>query len=107
MKLLISGTVFALALATAPMMMTAPAAAAVDFSVSLGNAAFGYSDGYWDRDHRWHAWRSRDEQRYFQSHYGEHYVNSRHDRDHDQGWRNERWWDRDKDHDHDGDRDHH
>jgi hypothetical protein len=106
MKLLISGTLLAFALVTAPVITSPPAAAAVDFSISLGNAAFGFSDGYWDRDHQWHTWRSRDEQRYFQSHYGEHYVNARHDRDRDQGWRNERWWDRDRDGDRDRDRDH-
>jgi|SRR3954462_7799983 hypothetical protein len=80
----------------APVIATAPAMAAVDFSVSLGNAAYGYSDGYWDRDHRWHAWRNRDEARYFRDHYGEHYVDARHDRDRRdrlQGWRNDRWWD--------------
>ena len=107
MKHLFSGTLFALALATAPVITAAPAAAAVDFSVSLGNAAFGYSDGYWDRDHQWHTWRNRDEQRYFRTHYAEHYVNSKHDRDREhQGWREERWWDRagDRDRDHDGDR---
>ena len=105
MRQLIKGSLIAFALVTAPLITAAPAFAAVDFSLSLGNAAFGFSDGYWDRDHHWHAWRSRDEQRYFQTRYGEHYMAARHDRDRrdrDQGWRNERWWeqnqDRDRDH---------
>jgi len=95
MRHIIKGALIALALAGASVTASAPAVAAVDFSVSLGNAAFGYSDGYWDRDHRWHAWRNRQESQYFRDHYGEHYVASRHDRDRkdrDKGWRSERWW---------------
>jgi len=105
MRKLIQGSLIAFALVTAPLIASGPAFAAVDFSISLGNAAFGYSDGYWDRDHHWHTWRNKDEQRYFQTHYGDHYVGERHDRDRndrDQGWRSERWWehqqDRDRDH---------
>src|SRR5258705_13811106 len=74
MRHIIKGALIALALAGASVTASAPAVAAVDFSVSLGNAAFGYSDGYWDRDHRWHAWRNRQESQYFRDHYGEHYV---------------------------------
>jgi hypothetical protein len=92
-KHIIKGALIALALAGAPVIASAPATAAVDFSVSLGNAAFGYSDGYWDRDHHWHAWRNRAEANYFRSHYGDHYVAVRHDKDHKtMGWRDERWW---------------
>jgi hypothetical protein len=96
MKHFIKGALISLALAGAPIVATAPAFAAVDFSISLGNAAFGYSDGYWDRDHHFHAWRNAEEQRYFREHYGEHYVASRHDadrKDRDQGWHEtNRWW---------------
>jgi hypothetical protein len=94
-KHIIKGALIALALAAAPVITTTPAAAATDFSITLGNAAFGYSDGYWDRDHHWHNWRNKAESQYFREHYKEHYVASRHDRDrkdHDQGWRNEKWW---------------
>ena len=98
MKHLIQGALISLALAGSPIVAAAPAFAAVDFSISLGNAAFGYSDGYWDRDHHWHAWRNAEEQRYFRDHYREHYAGNRHDRDRndrDQGWReNNRWWER-------------
>lgn len=100
MRKLVQGSLIAFALVTAPLITAAPAFAAVDFSLSLGNAAFGFSDGYWDRDHHWHTWRNRDEQRYFQTHYGEHYMAERHDRDRrdrDQGWRNERWWEQNQD----------
>ena len=92
----IKSAFIALALIAAPVIASAPAAAAgVDFSVSLGNAAFGYSDGYWDRDHRWHTWRNKNEAQYFRTHNGEHYTGARHDKDRkdrDKGWRNERYW---------------
>jgi hypothetical protein len=97
MKHIIKAALIALALAGGPIVVSVPATAAVvDFSVTLGNAAFGYSDGYWDRDHHWHKWSNRAEAKYFRDHYNEHYVAVRHDhdrKDHDQGWRNERWWD--------------
>ena len=110
MKHIIKGALIALALAGAPIVASVPATAAVDFSISLGNAAFGYSDGYWDRDRHWHAWRNAEESEYFRTHYGEHYVAVRHDhdrKDRDQGWRNERWWDQGRDGDRNGDRDRH
>jgi hypothetical protein len=91
----IKGALIALALVAAPLSATAPATAAVNVAVSLGNAAFGYSDGYWDRDHQWHKWRNKAESQYFRTHYGEHYMAVRHDKDRkdrDKGWRNERWW---------------
>ena len=95
MKHVIKSALIALALAGAPLIVSAPAMAA-DFSISLGNAAFGFSDGYWDRDHHWHKWANKDESKYYQTHYAEHYVAVRHDhdpKDKDQGWRVERWWD--------------
>ena len=91
----INGALLALALVATPLSVSAPAAAAVNLGITLGNAAFGYSDGYWDRDHQWHKWRNKAESQYFRTHYGEHYMAVRHDRDRkdrDKGWRNERWW---------------
>jgi hypothetical protein len=38
----------------------------VDFSISLGEAVFGYSDGYYDNRRRWHDWRSDDERRWYE-----------------------------------------
>jgi hypothetical protein len=95
MKHIFKGALIAFALAGAPVIASAPAVAAVDFNISLGHAAFGYSDGYWDRDHHWHTWHNRAESQYFRTHNAEHYVASRHDKDRkDQGkgWRNERYW---------------
>jgi hypothetical protein len=94
---ILKGALVALALAAAPLAVPPPAQAAVDFSISLGDAAFAYSDGYWDRDHHWHAYRNKAEARYFRDHFRDHYVAARHDRDRkdrNMGWREERWWER-------------
>ena len=90
MRQFVKGALIVINLAGAPVVAATPTVAAVDFSISLGNGAFGYSDGYWDRDHQWHVWRNAAEQRYFREHYGEHYADVRHDRDRNdrgQGWR--------------------
>jgi hypothetical protein len=65
----------------------------VTVAVSPGGVAFGYSDGYWDRDHHWHAWRNHEEAARFQAENRAHYYNYKHDRDKDHGWHNDRYWD--------------
>src|ERR1700744_735049 len=55
-------------------------------SVGFGDVAFGYSDGYWDNGHRWHAWRNADEARGYRMHSGSHFHDWHHDRDSDMGW---------------------
>jgi hypothetical protein len=59
-----------------------------------GGIAFGYSDGYWDRAHAWHAWRNAEEAAAWRRENAEHYYEWRHDRDASMGWREEHWWDR-------------
>ncbi len=86
--------------------ITAPASAAgIYLSFDAGNVAFAYQDGWWDRDHHWHAWRDRDEWRYYRRHYHGHYYAWNHDRDHDMGWRNPYW--RNHHHRYDHDHGHH
>jgi hypothetical protein len=46
----------------------------------------GFSDGYYDRDHRWHHWRNAREHNWYRSHYASYYRGDRH-----------RGWDRDRD----------
>jgi hypothetical protein len=79
MKRIVKTALLALALAGAPVAPSVPASAAVDFSLSLANAPFGYSDCYWDRAHHWHAWHNRAEANYFRDHFRDHYVAVRHD----------------------------
>ncbi len=71
-----------------------PAQAAVDVAIGGGGIAFGYTDGYWDREHHWHRWHSRHEAEQWRAANADHYYAVRHDRDREhKGWREERWWD--------------
>lgn len=84
----------AVALAWGATAMPAAARENVNITLNPGGVAFGYSDGYWDRDHHWHKWQNRQEAQWYREHYHDHYYGWRHDRDHDQGWRQaDRWWD--------------
>jgi hypothetical protein len=60
-----------------------------------GQVAFGYSDGYWDREHHWHTWANSQDAARFRSSDNSHYYNRRHDEDpRNQGWNdNDRYWD--------------
>ena len=90
MKKLILATVAAATLATIGAVgMSAPAIARDSFAFSFdtGNVMFGYSDGYWDRDRRWHRWRNAREARMFREQYRDRYWHRRHDRERNRGWR--------------------
>jgi hypothetical protein len=76
---------------------TAPAEAratgGASFSITLGNVVFGYSDGYYDQNRRWHTWRNSQERNWYQSNHRGSFYNLRHDRDNDsnrRNWRNGR-----------------
>ena len=70
-----------------------PAAAQVHVSINPGSVAYGYNDGYWDRDHHWHGWANAADRDWYQKHYAAHYYDRRHDREAGQGWRgSDRWW---------------
>ena len=59
------------ALFTAGIAGTVPAAAQPSsFSFRVGDVAIGYSDGYYDRSHRWHQWRNAREHRWYRTNYG-------------------------------------
>lgn len=70
-----------------------PAGARAETSVFLdfGGIAFGFEDGYWDRDHRWHEWQRHEDWERFRYEQREHAYAWRHDRDRDMGWREEYW----------------
>jgi hypothetical protein len=78
---------------------------AVSFSFNIGDVRMGYSDGYWDNQHRWHNWRSSREAREFRRLHSDRYVNERHTRLRNAGWRDEdrdgipNRFDRDRDND--------
>jgi hypothetical protein len=89
MKIILAGAIAALALAGATFTATEPAQAFVHFGISIneGDVMFAYRDGYWDRNHRWHAWAGRDDWRWYREHHPDHYSDWAHDRDRDMGWR--------------------
>ena len=87
MKNLIKAASLALALVAAPMAAQAAERVVFDF----GNVAFGYSDGYWDRDHHWHRWHHKSDWQRYRHDYRDHAYDYRHDRDHDHGWRDPYW----------------
>ena len=62
---------------------------AFTFSFDTGAVAFAYSDGYWDRNHNWHGWRNSNEARAYRSQYAHNYKATRHNRERNQGWRND------------------
>lgn len=54
-------------------------------SLSLGNVAFAYRDGYWDRRHHWHHWQRDSDYRYYRDH-GSNYYGYNHDHYDNNGW---------------------
>lgn len=55
-------------------------------SVSFGDVAFGYRDGYWDNRHRWHRWNSDRDYQNYRGRHGGYYRDWNHDRDGSDGW---------------------
>lgn len=77
--------VIVLALAVSPLALTGVARAA-DIRFNVGDVAIGYSDGYWDHHHRWHAWEREDHREAYRREKNAEYHEWRHDRDRDMGW---------------------
>ncbi len=53
------------------------------FSFRVGDVAFGYQNGYYDRSNRWHNWRHARERNWYQNNYRKTYVGRNYDRDRD------------------------
>ena len=83
LKLLLAAS----ALCTAGLVGTVPAAAQpTGFSFRVGDVAFAYQDGYYDRSYRWHSWRHQRERDWYRANYRNHrgmYRGMRRDQDHD------------------------
>lgn len=94
MKMSFKAALVAAALAGGSLAVGSPAMAqSVGVTVAPGGIAFGYTDGYWDQAHHWHAWKNRAQADRFRADNRAHYYAWKHDRDHDQGWRaNDHWW---------------
>jgi hypothetical protein len=90
-SLALGGVVLGAALPASPV-----SAANVTVGIGEGGAVFGYNDGYWDRDHRWHKWRDEREATEWRRDHHEHYYDWKHNRDRDEGWRDhDRYWEHD------------
>lgn len=88
-KLILAAALFG-AFATVSVGSSLPVVAADTFSFrfNTGDVAFAYSDGYWDKNRRWHKWRNAREAREYRNRYAHNYYNHRHDRDRrNMGWR--------------------
>jgi hypothetical protein len=70
---------------------TAIGAAQAQVSVTFdpGTVAYGYSDGYWARDHVWHKWEKPEYVETYRKVPNAHYYEYKHDRDANMGWRGE------------------
>jgi len=78
---------FAAAIAGTALAAPAVASARTNFAVSfnVGDVAFAYRDGWWDRHHHFHHWR-RHERSWYEVHYRTQYHDWDHSRDRDGGW---------------------
>lgn len=98
MATVLKASFIVLSLVSAPVAFAvAPAVAADNVTISAGPGgfAFGYTDGYWDRDRKWHEWRNREEAEHFRAENREHYYERKHDREREGGWRDsDRYWER-------------
>ena len=71
----------------------AEARAQTNFSITLGNVQFGYHDGYYDNNRRWHRWQNNRQRTWYQQHHGRSYYQMRRNNDRDRyrrDWRNGR-----------------
>lgn len=81
-------TFVALAMAVVPLAYT-QAQTSVQFD--FGNVAIGYSDGYWDRTHQWHAWERAEHREAYRAAKNAEFHEWKHDRDADKGWHERKW----------------
>ncbi len=96
MQRIVKAALVTLALAGGSLAIGAPAMAdSVAVGVGPGGIAFGFNDGYWDREHHWHAWENAAAATRWREANREHFFAWKHDRDKDMGWReSDRYWDR-------------
>ncbi len=52
----------------------------------FGTVRYGYSDGYWDNGHQWHAWNNDGDMQTYRTRPGAAYHDWHHDRDGKDGW---------------------
>ena len=77
-----------IALAVAGVASFGASAFAADVSVTFdpGIVAYGYTDGYWTRNHEWRTWEKPEYVEVYRKHPGARYYDWVHTRDANQGW---------------------
>ena len=70
---------------------TSTIASAQSVTFDVGNVAIGYSDGYWDRTHNWHAWERPEHLTTYRAAKNAEFHEWKHDRDKDMGWHERKW----------------
>jgi hypothetical protein len=61
--------------------------------IGVSGVAFGYSDGYWDRNHQWHGWRDQQEADAWRAQNPGHYYDRPHVQESNAGWHDsDQWW---------------
>lgn len=71
------------------MALAGGAAAESGFSFDPASVRFGYADGYWDHERRWHPWPNAREAREFHRRFQDRIYGYRHTRYPNDGWRDE------------------
>jgi len=93
MEKIIKAALVAVSIAAGSLAVQSAMAQNVTVGIGPGGIAFGYTDGYWDTGHRWHAWASAEEAARWRAANRAHYYAWKHDRDRDEGWRErDHWW---------------
>lgn len=92
MKRTIQAVLAATALAFAAPALMPVAHADVTVQFNPGSVAYGYNDGYWDRDHAWHTWANDRDRDSWHTQYSEHYYDRAHTAVPSEGWRTDTWW---------------
>ena len=89
MKVLVAASFIGASLALATMSGGIARADDFHFSFDTGGVRFAFQDGYWDRDHHWHAWRNKREREEFHHRFADRYDTSMHTKVRNQGWRDD------------------
>jgi len=87
MQKTLKAAVIALALTGGAFATAGTANAEISISFNPGIVAYGYDDGYWDHNRRWHAWQHPGHRDTFRRTYSTRYYTGVHTRYRDYGWR--------------------
>jgi hypothetical protein len=82
MNRMIGAAIVCGAIGVAAVAAASQASAQIGISLNFGDVGIAYQDGYWDHQHRWHAWRNNDDWTKYRQAHPENYHDWRHDDPH-------------------------